>query len=154
MTKTSDLDLKFPLLGFTPDGQIWAFPDRDTLTTCGKFTLKDNLQLGLELIDSEGRRWIVRSIRRIGRDRPLLPWLFVAALSGPLWRIEQEVDAMSPIAFEEIRDRAVQATRLLDEHYYTDDDKAELRQLVATVGRAKDVATIIEVMNPDSFKSS
>jgi hypothetical protein len=27
--KSSEVDFKFPVLGFTPDGDIWGFPDAD-----------------------------------------------------------------------------------------------------------------------------
>lgn len=77
--RTTEANINFPVLGFTPDREIWGFEDLNTLTSCGPRTLKNNMQIGMELIDAEGRRWGVRSIRRTGRDQPLLRWLIVSS---------------------------------------------------------------------------
>ena len=52
--KSTEADMLFPVLGFTPDGDIWGFADLSTLTSCGPLTLKENLQRDLELVDSSG----------------------------------------------------------------------------------------------------
>jgi len=94
--KTREAACCFPVLGFTPDREIWGFPDLDTLTSCGPRTLKNNSQSGMELVDVEGRCWVVRSVRRTGRGAPLLAWLLSHLLSTPQSRIEHELDAMAP----------------------------------------------------------
>jgi len=63
---SSDIDFSFPVLGFTRDRENWGFANRDKLTKCGPRTLKENTQEGMELIDAGGRRWRVKSIRRVG----------------------------------------------------------------------------------------
>ncbi|MDB5438879.1 MAG: hypothetical protein JWM33_1306 [Caulobacteraceae bacterium] len=55
--KSSDVAFKFPVLAFTPDREIWGFPDMDRLTRCGPRTLKEDTQKGMELIDAKGQRW-------------------------------------------------------------------------------------------------
>lgn len=88
--KTADVAFEFPVLGFTPDGEMWGFPDRNSLTSCGPRTLKQDMERDMELVDAGGRRWIVRSIRRIGLGYPLIPWLFRSLLSTPQYRIEHD----------------------------------------------------------------
>ena len=107
--KTSEANFHFPVLGFTPDREIWGFSDLNTLTSCGPRTLKDNMQAGMELIDVDGRRWVVRSVRRTGRAEPLLAWLVSCVLSTPQSRIEHELDAMDPVALENIKARVCAA---------------------------------------------
>lgn len=55
--RTGEIDWSYPLLGFTPDGDIWGSPDLEALTVCGPRTLKNNMQADMELVDADGRRW-------------------------------------------------------------------------------------------------
>ncbi len=145
----------FPVLGFTPDGDIWGFPDLDTLTSCGSMTLKKNMQLDMELVDSRGRRWLVRSIRRLGRARPLVPWLIDLLLTAvPRFRIEQVLEEMTPLTLEEIKARASAAVELTSEYYCAEDERDEiLVPLLDQVRAASDVAQIHELLGLDSFLS-
>lgn len=150
--RSTEAGMLFPVLGFTPDGDIWGFADLNTLTSCGPLTLKDNLQLDLELVDSSGRRWVVRSIRRMGRGRPLFPGLLLDLLATPQSRIEQEVEELSPLTFEEIQARAIAAVELTSDNYCADDERDEiLVPLLDQVRAASDVAQIHELLGLDSF---
>jgi hypothetical protein len=150
--KTAEAVMNFPVLGFTPERGIWGFEDLNTLTSCGPRTLKNDLQVGMELIDSRGSRWVVRSVRRIGRDRPFLPWLLSAALSGPLWRIEQELDELAPVPLPEIKERACASVEATSSDYCADDEREEvLEPLLAKVRAAKSVAKIHTLLGLDSF---
>lgn len=155
--RTAEANLKFPVLGFTPDREAWGFKDLHTLTACGSLTLKDDLQRGMEVVDSDGRRWIVRSIRRTGRARPLLKWLVMSALAGPLWRIEQDLDELAPISLREVQDRVCAWLEAHREDYYDccadpehqHDDP--VRPLLAQVRSAQDFEQIIDALGLDSF---
>lgn len=157
--KSVEANLKFPVVGFTPDRAAWGFADLDTLTACGSWTLKDDLQRGMELVDSDGRRWVVRSVRKTGRARPLLPWLVMSVLSGPLWRIDQEMDELEPISFAEVKDRVCAAIEANAEDYqdccadpeHEHEDGVESR--IAQVRASKTVAQIIDKLGLDSFMS-
>lgn len=150
--RSTEADMLFPVLGFTPDGDIWGFADLNTLTSCGPMTLKKNLQHDMELVDSNGRRWIVRSIRRLGRGRPLFPGLLLDLLATPQSRIEQELDELSPLTFEEIKARAIAAVELTSEYYCAEDEREEiLVPLLDQVRAASDVAEIHELLGLDSF---
>jgi hypothetical protein len=151
--KTATANMHFPVLGFTPDREIWGFQDLDTLTSCGPRTLKDDMQVGMELVDSDGRRWVVRSIRRLGRDRPLLRWLASTLLTGvPGSRIEQELDELSPLSLPEIKERACGSVEATSMDYCADDEREEvLVPLLAQVRAAESVARIHELLGLDSF---
>jgi hypothetical protein len=150
--KSTDADIRFPAIGFTPDRDMWGFADLNALTECGSRTLKENMQSGMELIDSKGRRWVVRSVRRIGRNRPFLPWLFRAALGGPGWRIEQELDELAPVTLDEIKDRACAFVEASPDDYCDDNQNGDGNsRLIAKVRSAKSVAKIRELLGLDWF---
>ena len=150
--KTPEIKFRFPVLGFTPDQEFWGFPDLNTLTSCGPLTLKDNKQAGMELIDADGRRWIVRSIQRTGRAQPILRWLVAHAVSTPQSRIEQEMDKLPSVSIAEIQARACASLEAFPEDYCADDERAEvLEPLLAKVRSAKSVARIFELLGLDSF---
>ena len=150
--KSTEADIRFPALGFTPDREIWGFADIDALTECGSRTLMENMQAGMEIIDSDGRRWLVRSIRRIGRNKPLLPWLLWRALSGPGWRIEQELEEMAPVTLTEIAERACASLEAFADDYCLGREREDiLTPLIAKVRSAESVAAIREVVGPDWF---
>ena len=142
--------MKFPVLGFTPDGDIWGFPDLDTLTSCGPRTLKENMQAGMEIVDGGGRRWIVRSVVRLGRGEPLLKWVVSALLSTRQSRIEQEVEPLAPLSLDEIKQRTCAAVER-DAWVYADDDENQLKALLAQIHKARSVAAIHEMLGLDSF---
>jgi hypothetical protein len=151
--KTREANLRFPVLGFTPDHEIWGFPDINTLTSCGPRTLKDNLQAGLELIAADGRRWIVRSVRRVGRARPLVPWLVSALLTAtPQSRIEHELEEVESVTLSEAQARACASLRAFPQDFGADDeDDPVLEQRLADIRSTKTIAAIHDVLGLDSF---
>ena len=152
--KTSDVDFEFPVLGFTENKDIWGFPDLNTLTSCGPITLKENLQDGMELIDARGKRWRVESIRRTGRGRPLLRWLFDAVLSTRQSRIEHELTELDPVTLAEAKQRTCEAINAFAENYCAEDERdTVLEPLLAQVRAAADIGSLYELLQPDSFMS-
>lgn len=151
--KTQEADFRFPVLGFTPDREIWGFPDMNTLTSCGPRTLKNNMQADLELIDADGRHWIVRSVRRVGRARPLLWWFASALLTGaPQSRIEHELEQLEAVSLSEVRARACASLRASPQDWGAEDaDDAFLEQRIAEVSNTQTIAAIHEVLGLDSF---
>jgi hypothetical protein len=151
--KTREADFRFPVLGFTPDREIWGFGDINTLTSCGPRTLKDNMQAGMELIDADGRRWIVRSVRRVGRARPLVPWLVSALLTAsPQSRIEHELEELEIVTLSEVQARACASLRAFPQDFGADDEgDPVLEQRLADVCSVKTIAAIHDVLGLDSF---
>src|SRR3990167_7537060 len=98
--KTAQADFRFPVLGFTTDSDVWGLPDLDALTTCGPRTLTEGLQVGVELVDAEGRRWIVSSVLRTGRAGSLLSRL----MPGPAqFRIVHELELLAPLSLADVQ---------------------------------------------------
>jgi hypothetical protein len=127
--KTAEAGFSFPVLGFTLDLEIWGFQDLDRLTKCGPRTLKEDIQCGMELIDAEGRRWVVRSIKRTGRAGSLLSMLL--PFGPPQSRIEHELEPLEQVTLEDVRRRACAAMRAFAENYVEGDEgKAEFEQLL------------------------
>ncbi len=149
--KSSDVDFKFPVLGFTPDRQIWGFPDLHKLTKCGPATLKNRMQDGMELIDAEGRRWRVSAIRRTGRAGSWLSLLYV--FGPPQSRIEQELEVLPPADLADVQARALLAMETSKDDYYGDDGQAEYRAMRRKIGKARSIAKIYDVLQPDTFES-
>ncbi len=150
--KTEQADFEFPVLGFTPDGEIWGFADLPTLTSCGPRTLKDDLQLGMELIDGRGRRCKVRFVRRVGRGKPLLPWLVSFLVSTPQSRIEHDLEEIAPVTLAQIKDRACASVEAFSQDYCADDQReAVLEPLLAQVRSATSVGQIHDALGLDSF---
>jgi hypothetical protein len=159
--KSTDAGIRFPAIGFTPDGGMWGFADLDGLTECGARTLKNNTQSGMELIDSDGRPWVVRSIRRIGRNKPLLPWLVSTVLGGGGGcRIEQELDELAPVTLAEIKVRTCAYVESIPDEHCCDHDQDHEEEhnhehgpasLLAQVRSANSVAEIRERLGLDWF---
>lgn len=148
--KSSDVDFKFPVLAFTPDREIWGFPDMDRLTRCGPRTLKDDAQAGMELIDAKGRRWRVLSIRRTGRAGSLLSLLWI--FGQPQSRIEQELEPMPPATLSEVQERACIAMESSREDYYGEEGQAEYRSTLKKIEKARSIARIYDLLQPDTFE--
>lgn len=153
--KTAEVEFRFPVLGFTPDREIWGFQDIDTLTSCGPRTLKDHMQIGMELIDADGRRWIVRSVRRTGRAGSFLSWLgSLVFLSTPQSRIEHELDALEPVSLADGQARACASLEAYPHDYCADDEmETVLAPLLAEVRRTKAIAEIHGLLGLDSFRA-
>jgi len=147
--QTSEVTFEFPVLGFARGEDLRGFSDLNTLTSCGRSTLRDDLQKGMELVDSQGRRWIVHSIRRVGRAQSWLRWLVAHLISMPQSRIEQELDELPPVSFAELRERVCAAMEAHEEDYCWYDEALE--PILAEVRAAGSVAEIIDRLGLDSF---
>jgi hypothetical protein len=151
--KTQEVDFRFPVLGFTRDREIWGFPDINTLTSCGPRTLKNNMQAGMELVDADGRRWIVRSVRRVGRARPLVKWVVSALLTGtPQFRIEHELEQLESVTLSEAQARVCASLRAFQEDFGAEEqDGVFFERRVAEVSNTRTIAAIHDVLGLDSF---
>jgi len=147
--KTAQADFRFPVLGFTTDSDVWGLPDLDALTTCGPRTLKEGLQVGMELVDADGRRWVVRSVRRTGRAGSLLSSL----LSSPAQsRIEHELESLEPISLAEVQARVCKAMSSHPDFWCEDDERdTVLPARLAEVNAIAAIADIHQVLGLDSF---
>jgi hypothetical protein len=153
--KTGEVQFRFPVLGLTPDLDVWGFPDLRGLTTCGPLTLKNNMQRGLELIDADGRRYGVQSVRRVGRAGPLALWLLASMLSAkPQSKIEHELQELEPLSLAEIRERVCAAMEAHPLFWCEPSEKdTVLPARQKEVRSASSIAEIHEILGLDTFES-
>jgi hypothetical protein len=148
--KSHEAGFRFPVLGFTPDREIWGFPDLDRLTKCGPRTLKEDVQNGMELIDTDGRRWRVLSIRRTGRAGSVLSLLWI--FGPPQSRIEHELEPLPPVLLAEVQQRSRDAMESSQIDYYGEEGEAEYKSTLSKIGKTRSIAKIYDLLQPDTFE--
>jgi hypothetical protein len=106
----------------------------------------------MELVDAEGRRWVVRSVRRTGRGKPLPAWLISHLLSTPQSRIEHELDAMAALTLDDVKARVCGSLEAFPQDYCHEDERDTVfAALLESVRAAKDIAALHELLGLDSF---
>lgn len=149
--KTGEANFSFPVLGFTSDLHIWGFRDLDRLTRCGPRTLKEDTQVGMELVDADCRRWMVRSVRRTGRAGSLFSLLL--PFGPPQSRIEHDLEPMKAVSIDEVRHRASAAMEAHAEDYFEGDEReTEFEPLHSAVQAASSIGELYELLQPDTFE--
>nr|WP_157034134.1 hypothetical protein [Sphingomonas sp. Y57] len=95
LVKSSDIEFELPLLTITADGERWNCRRLSDLTRVAPSQLKAGKFLGMEIIEDSGRRWVVRSIRKI--DRPERWHILNMLLFSPRdWRVEYMLEELPP----------------------------------------------------------
>jgi hypothetical protein len=152
--KTSEIDFQYPVLGFTPDIEIWGFKDLNTLTSCGPKTLADDLQAGMELVDSTGRRWAVKSVRGLGPIGSIFHRAIARVLYGKTQtRIEHELEPLSPVSLQEVQAKACAVIEAHPTDYFEFfDDNTDLESQTGPVRATKSIAEIYDLLGPDTFE--
>ena len=149
-----EASFNFPVLGISHDNDVWGFPDLRRLTTCGPRTLKDGMQRDLELIDAQGQRWVVTSVRTIGPAGSIPGRWFSTLLTGkPQFRIEHELKALEPLSVGEVKDRVCAAMRAHPDFWCEPDERdTVLRERIADVQATKTIVDIHETLGLDTFE--
>ncbi|MDB5417488.1 MAG: hypothetical protein JWP50_907, partial [Phenylobacterium sp.] len=114
----------------------------------------DNMQDRMELVDADGRRWLVTSVRRTGRAGPLLSRWFRSLLTGvPQYRIEHELDSLEPFTLQHIQQRVCEAMQAHPD-FWCDDDEREtvLPERLAEVKATPTISAIHQVLGLDTFE--
>ena len=147
----SEVIFRFPLLGFTSDLEIWGFQNMDQLTKCGPRTLKEGIQIGMELIDADLRRWKVVSVRRTGRAGSI--WSLLLPFGPPQSRIEHDLEPMEAISIDELRLKVCSALERHAEDYFQGDEReTEFEPLLSSARSAGSVSEIYDLLQPDTFE--
>jgi hypothetical protein len=106
-------------------------------------------QSGMEIVDIDRRRWLVRSIRRTGRGESLLIWLLSHAFSTLPSRIEHELEEKPPISLDEVKGRVCANIVAFPQDYSDiDDHTAETIEAVRT---ARSAVEIHDLLGLDGF---
>ncbi|MDB5476473.1 MAG: hypothetical protein JWP49_1984 [Phenylobacterium sp.] len=145
---------EFPVLALTTDKDLWGLPDLQRLTRCGRRTLRTNLQDGMELVDAEGRRWQVLSVRPVKRVGHILTRWAKDLLTGvPQFQVEHELNQLSRLTLPQVQQRVCEAMEAHPEFWCDDGYQADFPQRLAEVGRAPTIEAIHEVLGLDTFES-
>ena len=148
------LNLKFPILGFTTDDDVWGFPSVHEFGLCGPRTIKNDMQRGKEIVDGDGRRYRVRSIRKLGRYRALPIWFLKSLLTTPQYRIAHDLEPLGPLSLEEIKQRVHVCMRAHPLYWSEEADfDTVLVEQLANAEACRSVAEIFEVLGLDWFQS-
>ena len=152
--KASEILFEFPVLGISTDNDLWGFNNLRELTTCGPRTLRDGMQLGMELVDANGRRWKVTGVRRVGRAKSLLPWLLSVLLTAaPGYRIEQELESLEPLALDQVTARVCSSMQAHPEFWCEDDERETVMvERLKEVREIKAIDRVHEVLGLDTFE--
>lgn len=95
----------------------------------------------------------MRSIRRIGRAQPLIPWLLtMISYFTPQWRIEQELEPLEPISFAELKERVCVSVEKFAGDYVWQMRGRSLESLQAGIRKKRSILAITERLGPDSFR--
>lgn len=153
--RASEERFQFPLLGLSPDKDVWGFADMQGLSRCGPRTLRENMQRDLELIDVDGRRWRVASVEVVGRAGSIFTrWLRDLLTGVPQYRIEQELEPLERLALAQVQDRVCEAMEAHPEFWCEDDERdTVLPKRLAEVRATGSIAEIHQVLGLDTFES-
>lgn len=154
--RTGEVAFRYPVMGVTPDRDLWGFPDLDRLTKCGTQTLRENKAVGMELIDAEGGRWRVASVRRLGSAGTLWQRILSHTLRPPPQsRIDHELEPMAPMSLAEVKARVIAGLEAFPGYWCDDeaDPEPELAPRRAAVMAAASIAELHEIMGLDTFEA-
>ena len=153
--RLSEIKLRFPVIGFSPDQDVWGFPDRRSLTTCGPRALRSQMHRGLEIIDARGRRHLVRSVTRVGRAGSFTSWFIMALLTAkPQSKIELELEALSPIDLAEVKERVCIAIAAHPLFYCNPTEQAEaIPALMGQIRSKRSFEAVHNALGLDSLEA-
>lgn len=138
----------YPIFAFTADADMFGFDDFDELSTCGRQTLTNGKQDGMELIDATGSRWRVVGMRRTGGVGLKLGLAcFLAGVS----RIEHDLEAMGPLTLSEVKALVRRATEAYPDDVTLGGESVEDRLL--QVERAETIADLLVMLGLDHFRA-
>ncbi len=150
--------LTFPLLtigrcvhpGARPGEQELDYvPDSEAYSVLHVSNLKTEKQLGMTLINGDGRCWKILNVVKLGLGGPWW-WRVAGLLFGQLYRVEYELVELEPMSLEEIKDRAIEIVRASPEDWGVDDDddpKPFEGTMDDFVGRLRETPDLVQLIN-------
>jgi hypothetical protein len=148
LVKSSDVEFAYPVLGITPDSDLWAFCDKGEMTTCGKLTLQDDMQKDMDLIDAQGGSWRVVSLLRLGGVG--LSYGLSCFLAG-VSRVEHDLRPLPRVNLEDVKARVCACMAARPEDWIWPD--VGLPERLAEVEAVTSIAGIHEVLGLDHFRA-
>ena len=147
VAKASEADIRYPVIARIPGGEHTCFPDVRILTCYVPRLFEMGVYVGMELTDSDGRRWVARSAYATDHQAPKR-WWHVWPLSPTRWKqLELDLETIEPATFAEI---LTSVSAHMEEEWRDslekDGDPEEIAETRAELHAAKDVAGIYEAL--------
>jgi hypothetical protein len=135
----ADADLKFPVLVFTNKLEVLGATNLDELTHWHNRALANaDQEVGMEFVDVEGKRFVVKDIRIVGERAPIPSIKVRKFLGWPIFYVANLiVDAASPLTLEETKARVARVIRDKPEihclNYSPENDAPEMAEQIAQI---------------------
>ncbi|KKC27972.1 hypothetical protein [Sphingomonas sp. SRS2] len=150
--QASETPFRYPVLSMDSSGYVSGFANLHNLTQLVPHAFKSGQYEGMELIDSNERRWIVRSGKKIGRATR---WglLDILLFNPPNLRVAYELEELPPLSLDEIKERAITSEREFSfGEYEADGETAQFDALLARIRAARNVAGIFKTLSLDEVQ--
>jgi len=148
MLLSSTEDFAFPLFCFTHDSDIWQVSDRFELTTCGPETLETGIQLGMEMVDVDGKTWKVTAVEHVG----YAPFRWSKLFAPRMKRVDHVLEAGAPWTLAMTQDRVCASMDAFPEYFCEPSEfETVLVERKAEVRAARSIADIHHLIGPDYF---
>ncbi len=131
-------------------------PDPEAYSLLHASNLKTEEQLGMTLIDRDGRCWKILSVVKRGLGGPWW-WRLPGLFFGQLYRVEYELADLEPMSVEAIKDRVIEIVRGSPEDWGFDDDddpepfEGTLEDVVERIREAPDLVQVINELFDQHF---
>ena len=147
---TAKPEFVFPLLCFTREHEVYGIADDYELRLCGKRALDGGEQLGMEMIEPDGRSWRVVSVRHVGYAP--FKWRYHNWFAPPLRLVEHTYEPGPVLSLDDVKARMLAH---IDAHPFIychfPDDAEELESAKAEVRPLDSIAALYEWVKPDAF---
>ena len=148
--KSCEMEITFPAFGFTPSDELYYFSRIENLTKCGPQTLKQNVLVGMELIDSDYNRWRILSAQEIEHNRNIISKIFPLKLGKR--QIALDVEPMTQVSLVYVQWRTCKHLQTFTLDYYFQREKIQFLEEVRKVRTSSSLAEIAEICNLETLE--
>lgn len=148
-----DADLKFPVLVFTNKLEVLGATNLKELTHWDNRALQNaDQEIGMELVDIEGRRFLVKDIRIVGERAPFPSIKVRKFLGWPIFYVANLiVEPASPLSLKDVKARVAEVIRDKPElhcmNYSPENDKPEGADLISQTGDVESLRDVLAELN-------
>ena len=148
--KSCEMEINFPAFGFTPSDELYCFSGIEDLTKCGRQTLKQNVLVGMELIDSDYNRWRIISAQEIEQKGNIISKLFPFKFGKR--QIELDAEPMTQVSLVYVQWRTCKHLQIFTLDYYFQREKLQFLEEVSKVRNSSSLAEISEICNLENLE--
>lgn len=145
LTRHMTIEWRYPVMAFLADGEIRYFDWDVAFTEYPQDVYRDGVLLGMELIDSAGEQWFVRTVDRLSPEPPPRRWWqFWPFWTAPTAVLELGVEKGGRIDFKTVRKRVCDTVAA--EARRNGDDEEETKETLKQLRRARNYEDISDVL--------